>query len=79
MLLSKNPVGSLWTYTALFSSQLLSTRGPPQHPGDLLGYLREKDISSYMADAYYLKVIAILNRSSSEGPSDTQTDGTLYL
>ena len=43
--------------------------GPPQHPGHLFGYLREKDISSYMADVYYLKVIAIVNRSSSEGPS----------
>ena len=32
-----------------------------------------------MADVYYLKVIAIVNRSSSEGPSDTQTDGTLYF
>ena len=66
--LSKNPAGSLWTCTALFSS-LLAVIYTPQHHGHLFGYLHEKDISSYMADVYYLKVIAIVNRSSSEGPS----------
>ena len=80
MLLSKNPAGSLWTYTALFSSLLPVTyTWSSPTPWAFVWLPSWKGLVATWPMYITWKLLQLWIGAVAKGLQDTQTDGTLYL